>query len=653
MRTTTRNCSLAIFWVAAASLLSGPSYGQPVDNDGFVIISSRDTLLGRHDCRVGCVDDSGCASNQSCVMIPNVGQICHAIRDGQDPPDDWRLCEAALDCGADAVCVRQRAPVNVDAFIEHKRRRGFSVHLIDETTWGGGEGDQAADNIRAWLQQNYEALNLRYVLLIGDPRPTGDVPMRGTRPANNAHQEWADNPAVLTDYYFADLDGNWDLDGDGLLAEFTVNEPRIEPGSPASMHSDSLGDDVGAGGANRVAEVAVGRIPFYGDVDALDSILQKTMDYENASPDSIGWRRSALLAAEGEHRAFFGELIRSELLLPNGYSAYRVYDVHACWDYDLNEDVECRSPIDDVPDELHCTPAAVQSGIATQTPGFVTWLTHGSGRGAAAVMNLNNVMALADDQPFFTFQASCFNAQPTTTQNLAYELLKNGAIGTIGATTISHGPGSPMPSLRNDAGNAGMAYNFASRLLVEEMTAGEALADLRRDVDVANRWWYWKNYLTFNLWGDPSVSITSTSADQIEEPADGGMPEPSADMGGFDDGLGDAGMVADAGELSDSTASVDASGTDQMSDAAIDAASASDSRPVSEDAGIQDTADGQAPRSDAGDSNGSSSAGGGCMAAGDSSSQAPWFWLGILLFCGPMGVRRRTGQSKPRRFGAA
>ena len=52
-----------------------------------------------------------------------------------------------------------------------------------------------------------------------------------------------------------------------------------------------------------------------------------------------------------------------------------------------------------------------------------------------------------------------------------------------------------MPSLQNDAGNAGMAYNFAQRLIGEGMSAGEALNALRRDVTTQNRWWYWKNYL--------------------------------------------------------------------------------------------------------------------------------------------------------------
>ena len=80
-----------------------------------------------------------------------------------------------------------------------------------------------------------------------------------------------------------------------------------------------------------------------------------------------------------------------------------------------------------------------------------------------------------------------------------------------------------MPSLVNDAGNAGMAYNFALRLIGQGMSAGEALADLRANVGLSNRWWYWKNYLTFNLWGDPSIGIESHAIEEEPEPMDGGV----------------------------------------------------------------------------------------------------------------------------------
>ena len=50
-----------------------------------------------------------------------------------------------------------------------------------------------------------------------------------------------------------------------LLGEYPVNPAQMEPRSPASAHSDSLADDMGSGGANRDAEIVVGRIPLYSD----------------------------------------------------------------------------------------------------------------------------------------------------------------------------------------------------------------------------------------------------------------------------------------------------------------------------------------------------------------------------------------------------
>ena len=80
------------------------------------------------------------------------------------------------------------------------------------------------------------------------------------------------------------------------------------------------------------------------------------------------------------------------------------------------------------------------------------------------------------------------------------------------------------------------------------MSAGDALADLRQDVDTANRWWYWKNYLTFNLYGDPALGIDSHALPEEMMPdADAGVPPADVDMGVPEDDMGMA--DADAGGL--------------------------------------------------------------------------------------------------------
>ena len=78
-----------------------------------------------------------------------------------------------------------------------------------------------------------------------------------------------------TDYFYADLTGNWDWDGDGYYGEW--------------------GDYTHGGGVDFANEVYVGRIPVYGgDYATLDGILQKTIDYET-DPNPRGWRKNALL----------------------------------------------------------------------------------------------------------------------------------------------------------------------------------------------------------------------------------------------------------------------------------------------------------------------------------------------------------------------
>ena len=137
----------------------------------------------------------------------------------------------------------QAASTQLAGFVAHKESKGFDVQVVTEADFGGGVGDAAAENIRTWLQGRYISDNIEYVLLVGNPHPaSGDVPMKMLYPRNNEGDEYKESPS---DYYYADLTGNWDLDGDGYYGEW--------------------GHDFGAGGVDRNWEVLVGRIPVYDD----------------------------------------------------------------------------------------------------------------------------------------------------------------------------------------------------------------------------------------------------------------------------------------------------------------------------------------------------------------------------------------------------
>ena len=94
----------------------------------------------------------------------------------------------------------QDASTKLEAFIDSKKNRGFDVEVVLKSTWGG-----TADNMRLWLQNNYQSMGIEYVLIIGCPHMTaGDVPMK---------EVTYDQGSAGSDFYFAQLSGDFEDDG--------------------------------------------------------------------------------------------------------------------------------------------------------------------------------------------------------------------------------------------------------------------------------------------------------------------------------------------------------------------------------------------------------------------------------------------------------
>lgn len=376
----------------------------------------------------------------------------------------------------------------LDNFVAGKQKRGFTVHIITETAWGGGNGDTAAENIRTWLIGNYLGLSLQHVLLIGNPDPaSGDVPMKMLWPRNNAtyYTAYRNSPS---DYYYADLTGDWDLDADGFYGEWE--------------------DDFGSGGVDRYYEVTVGRIPFYGslpdDVAEIDDILAKVTAYEAEDSAQPDWRRNALLPMEpsdiytpGYH---LGEAIKDDIiLLKTGLDYHRVY--------------ESNYGLDPPPETTPCTCDNVTNAWNSSTFGTVFWWTHGSPTAASDIMDLPHALTLDDNHPAFTFQCSCLNSHPETTNNLSYSLLKNGAIGTVGATRVSwYFPG--QTEFAGSASNSGMTYEYAGRLITDNMSSGTALHDMKQYLSPTGAE-LWMNFTVFCLYGEPSLRVIPDCPEEL------------------------------------------------------------------------------------------------------------------------------------------
>lgn len=519
-------------------------------------------------------------------------------------------------------------------FIRLKQRFGYSVLVVTEDDYDGLIGQPPngrAEKIRQWLINSLASSEITtgcYVLLVGDPDPVvDDIPMKMCwikfgQPGNEPYP---------TDFFYADLTGNWDLDGDLYFGEhikidnpvkpsslshgdtfsirwtgeidaehneaysfrtytddgvklwidgdliiddWTLHPPKIDEASKSLsigkhaikleyfentidaivrlywksehqtdgrwqiipkerlFHGGSAGGltgeyydnmdftdlkstqvdetvdflwltgDHGSGGVDFKAEVYVGRIPVYDDDYAqLDEILQKMIDYETVvGVEDLSWREKILLPTYPSDEVTYGwelhEQVVTDIAVPKGFTYYRIY-----------------SPgIDDPPtppppcEKTPCTEQNVEDEWKNGY-GMVTWMTHGGSESASYIFSTPRCTNLDDTKPSFTFQASCSNAEPETKTNLAYSLLKHGAVSTVGATRMSgYGIGWVSPSPKWGL-NQDLAYYYTMNIILDEDPAGDALFQTK-DLNVDEG--HWGNLANYNLYGDPACSLFRT-----------------------------------------------------------------------------------------------------------------------------------------------
>jgi len=415
---------------------------------------------------------------------------------------------------ADYVIITRSAFTNasqaLDDFVAAKAAAGFLPLVVTEAAQAddthyeeASRGDLLADNIREWLSDHYEDLGIDYVLLIGDywpfhwdiytnmPPQWGDywVPMRVT----HANCPRPPHGGVGSDFYFAELTGNWDLNANGIFGE--------------------LKGDYGAGGCDVYCEVVVGRIPYCGSVADVDHILWKTLDYEQATVPEAWWRWHALVPCDPTDEEtpgwFMGEALVTNILEPTGFwSTHRIYD----------ETTGFSPP----PESSPCTYDNVLAAWTNDLPGAVFWWTHGNWEAAGDVMTISNTLQLDDNYPVFAYQGSCDNAWPPNgnygsgSNNLAMALLENGAVCTFASTHYLYYQGGwqhitddPSHPYANTA--QGMAYGCVRRL-VQGAPAGRSLQNYKQSLPFdpeIDEYFYWHNFLVMNLFGDPSLSIYS------------------------------------------------------------------------------------------------------------------------------------------------
>lgn len=396
----------------------------------------------------------------------------------------------------------------VEPLMKWKQGIGFSVKVIT-IAWidENYTGFDMAEMIRNFLKDKYPASEwgIQYVLIVGD---ISDIPMRYCFPDPDNHvftpDDLYDNAyisgEVPTDYYYADLTGNWDSDGDGYYGEFRQDEE-----------------------VDFVSEVWIGRIPL-SDWLTVNNICKKIALFES---DVGSWKNNALLLGAITFYNFedgdphysktdeAGVMEDMKTFLLEGWNCTRMYEKDGLDPSSFT----CETPL---------TQDNVVSYWSTNQYGIVTWSSHGWVNNAARVVweqdNGNgfpewaedelhgypfienaNTASLDDDYPSIVFGSACMNSYPEV-DNLGTRLLERGSSSIVAATRAVAGPFGRQH--KDVGGNISCNYYFFHYLISEENKVGEALFNSKNyyhDHFLSSGFWDYQNLYANCLYGDPAL----------------------------------------------------------------------------------------------------------------------------------------------------
>ena len=362
----------------------------------------------------------------------------------------------------------------VDEFAGFKQAQGMAtvvtpVSGIDRA----GQPDLPAA-VRAYLQSQRDPGRTQYVLIVGSH---ATIPMRyfyltGSRNLNDEY-------TVPTDYYYGELDQNWDADGDGYYGEW-------------GQDFDGEWNDA----TRWKKDLRVGRIPW-DDAATVRTILSRTIDY----------------AAIPRPRADVTTLLIGGSILYADDAPALMEFIKAGIDRDpfAGHIVTMYGPSTEIEHDIDLSHQNLMNAWHDLQPGFVMWASHGSWEGAYTSASGQPFIENADTPglrgvaPCVVISTGCTNAEPEH-ESLAFLALRDFAAAFIGSTRTTH-PG--------DYGEGALATFPAGveYLLVDNLPLGEAI-DAAVDGYMTQLFpenyppeLFLRNIFGFSLLGDPSLTF--------------------------------------------------------------------------------------------------------------------------------------------------
>ncbi len=382
---------------------------------------------------------------------------------------------------------------------------GYSVEVVTiewiSTNFQGGD---LQEKIRNYLIDKYQEDSIHYVLLISSRNV---IPMRTCHPIP---QEFED-VFIDTDYYYADLTGEWNADNDTYFGEY--------------------GDD----NVDFVSELVVGRIPC-DTADTVEQICENIIKFESSNEQ---WKDNVLLLGsiiyyqnleafnwtyERSDGATLMEKCRTDFFESNGYSCFRMYEKGGIKPSTYN----CEMPLN----------RSNTLSEWVQGYGIINMLGHANERhitrfiwnhddgdnipefeeGELSYIDLlrsSDSDELSLERPPIVFSDGC--SQLHTSRNMGKSFIENGAaVAFIGSTDLGLYNITRVWNDEHDGGCFSIDYYFFKYFVQENKKCGDALYNSKIYFSTHfmfteyNPDWIYRCYSTlygFNLYGDPSMSL--------------------------------------------------------------------------------------------------------------------------------------------------
>jgi hypothetical protein len=411
----------------------------------------------------------------------------------------------------------------VEPLRDWKNAKGVKTVILSNFTEYGDPTDDNATKIRKMIQEFYEKEEIRWVLLAGDAQDdlipirmvynpdVIDVPDTPSEPVGNDYYK-------PTDFYYAELTGNWNTDGDSNYGE-------------SARYNTQGVDEI-----DWIPEVYVGRLPA-NDATELGNMVTKTIKYES-NPEIGDWMNKMLLAGvisdtagqeppDGEDESRLTEYIWKNYVEPEMNFTHLYKSTY----FSVNTSVHSSDRVEEINDALDFRDE-INSGYST-----VIFAGHGSpsaysSKSLAFNLYTNTLAALSSNtnMPSLVYADACTTASYDYNDNsIGEELIKrptSGAIGYIGALRVTwYILDDPDFEYLNRA-NALLFWKEFFENDVHQQ--GKTLYDSKmaymnspifeQGITSMYREYHRKNVLTYCLLGDPEVDIYSNTPKSVSNP---------------------------------------------------------------------------------------------------------------------------------------